>query len=214
MILALGVILIPFLHLFIKSDLPSDVNLITIYLLNLFATVVSYWLFAYKGSLFQAHQRIDVITKINLIVKTFQYITQFLVLYLFRNYYAYLIISLLAQIVINIVTALYANKYYPNYRAEGNLEKTEVEKINKRIRDLFVAKFGGVVVNSADTLVISTFLGLTVLATYQNYYYIMMAVIGLITVLFNACIAGIGNSLIVEASEKNYEDLKKLTFLV
>lgn len=194
--------------------MPSDINLTVIYLLNLLATVLSYWLFAYKGSLFQAHQRTDIISKINLIVKTFQYVIQFVILYLFKNYYSYLIISLLAQIMINIITALYANKCYPDYKAIGKIEKLEKKNIDARIKDLFVAKVGGVIVNSVDTIVISSFLGLTVLGTYQNYYYIITAVSGLIAVLFNACSAGIGNSIVVENEEKNYEDLGRLTFIV
>ena len=73
---------------------------------------------------------------------------------------------------------------------------------------------GGVVVNSVDTIVISAFLGLTVLAVYQNYYFILTSVMGFITVVFTACTAGIGNSLIVETKEKNFNDLNKFTFLI
>ena len=89
-----------------------------------------------------------------------------------------------------------------------------VSKINKRIRVLFTAKVGGVVVNSVDTIVISAFLGLKMLAIYQNYFYILNAVVGFITVIFSACTAGIGNSLIIESKEKNFNDLKKFTFII
>ena len=89
-----------------------------------------------------------------------------------------------------------------------------VKRINQRIRDLFTSKLGGVVVNSADTVVISAFLGLTVLAVYQNYYYILTSIIGFVTIIFQSCTAGIGNSVIVETKEKNFNDLKKFTFLI
>ena len=50
-----------------------------------------------------------------------------------------------------------------------------------KIKDLFTSRVGVVIVNSADTLVISAFLGLTVLAVYQSYYYIVTSVyIGLV----------------------------------
>ncbi|MDE5753219.1 MAG: oligosaccharide flippase family protein, partial [Oscillospiraceae bacterium] len=48
----------------------------------------------------------------------------------------------------------------------------------------------------------------------QNYYFIVSAIIGFILIIFNACTAGIGNSLIVETQEKNFNDLKKITFLI
>ena len=43
---------------------------------------------------------------------------------------------------------------YPEYRAYGKLPKTEVVKINQRVRDLFTSKIGSVIVDSVDTIVI------------------------------------------------------------
>ena len=75
------------------------------------------------------------------------------------------------------------------------------------------SKLSYVVSDSADTLVVSSFLGLTVLAIYQNYYFIVSSLKTLVEVIISACIAGIGNSLITESPEKNYLDLKKITIL-
>ena len=69
---------------------------------------------------------------------------------------------------------------YPDYHAYGKLPDVEVKKINGRVRDLFTSKVGNIIVNSADSIVISTFLGLTILASYNSYYYIMSAVIGMV----------------------------------
>lgn len=213
-VLVLGLFLCPFIPYLIKSDIPSDMNIYILYLLNLLATVCSYWLFAYKNSILQAYQRQDVISKITLVVNTVQYILQVIVICVFKNYYFYVMILLLSQIAINIFTAYKSNKLYPQYNAQGNLDKNEVQEINRRVRDLFTSKVGGIIVNSADSIVISAFLGLTVLAVYQNYYYILTAVIGMVSVIFSACTAGIGNSLVIETKEKNYNDLKKFTFII
>lgn len=210
----IGIALTPFVPSLISGDVPAGINVYVLYLLNLFTTVLSYWLFAYKNSLLQAHQRIDITSKISLILTTIQYALQLLVLWLFHNYYLYVIVALLTQAITNIVTAIVVTKMYPDYKPEGQLDKQEVKSINRRIKDLFTSKLGSVVVNSADTLVISAFLGLTVLAIYQNYYFIVTSVIGIITIVFNSCTAGIGNSLIVESEEKNFNDLKKFTFLI
>lgn len=209
-----GCVLTPFIPHLIKSDVPAGMNIYVLYILNLGATVLSYWLFAYKNSILQAHQRTDVVSRVTLVTSTVQYGLQIAVLWIFHNYYFYVIVALATQALTNIVTAVCANKLYPQFKPRGNLPKNEVEAINKRVRDLFTAKLGGVVVNSADTIVISAFLGLTVLAVYQNYYFILTSVIGFIAVVFAACTAGIGNSLIVETKEKNFNDLIKFTFLV
>lgn len=213
-ILVVGLIICPFIPKLISGDVPSDMNIYILYLLNLFATVLSYWLFAYKNCLLQAHQRTDVVSKITLIINTVQYAVQFLLLFIFRNYYFYVITLLIGQATINIVTAMVVNKMYPEYKAQGKLPKSSIQAINSRVKDLFTAKIGSVIVNSADSIVISSFLGLRVLAIYQNYYYILTAIIGIVGVIFSSCTAGIGNSIIVEGKEKNYNDFKKFTFII
>lgn len=213
-ILVVGLIICPFIPNLIKSDLPSDLNVYVLYIMNLFATVLSYWLFAYKNCLLQAYQRTDVTSKISLVIYSIRYLAQFIVLLVFKSYYLYLIVTLLGQVVLNISTAIVVNKIYPKYKANGELDKKVVKDINQRVKDLFTAKIGVVVLTSADTIVISSFLGLTMLAIYQNYFYIITAITGIVAVIFNACTAGIGNSIIVETEEKNYNDLKKFTFLI
>lgn len=213
-VLVLGLILVPFLPSLIKGDIPSGVNLYVLYFLNLGATVVSYWLFAYKNCLLTAHQRVDVSSKIGIGTSTVKYFFQLIVLVVFKSYYLYLIVNLVTQILQNILTAVMAEKYYPQYRPGGILDETITKEINKKVRDLFTAKVGGVIVNSADTVVISAFLGISVLAVYNNYFYILSSVIGFIAIIYNSCVAGIGNSLVTETSEKNYNDFSVFTLLI
>ncbi len=213
-ILIIGMILCPFIPYLIKSDVPADMNIYVLYILNLLATVFSYWLFAYKNCLLSAHQRTDITSKITLIINTIMYLAQFLLLFIFRNYYFYVIVLLLGQIMINITTAVVVDKKYPKYKAQGNLPKEKIREINNRVKDLFTSKIGGVIVNSSDTIVISAFLGLSILAVYENYFYILKAIIAIIAVIFSSCTAGIGNSIIIESNEKNFNDLRKFTFII
>lgn len=134
-------------------------------------------------------------------------------IYVFRNYYLYLIVAIVSQITNNIITSIIVSKMYPDYYPKGKLDANTVGSINGRIKDLFIAKFGGVVLNSADTIVISAFLGLTLLAVYQNYYFVMSSVCGIMEILLTSITAGLGNSYITESKEKNYTDLKKITFM-
>lgn len=206
--------LTPFIPRLISGDVPDDVNIYVLYLLNLGATVLSYWLFAYKSSILYAHQRTDIVSKVALATNTIQYLLQILVLCILKNYYWYVVVMLMTQVITNIITAIIVDKLYTEFKPNGKLSKKEVKKINQRIRDLFTAKLGSIVIGSADTIVISTFLGLTSLAIYQNYYFIMNSICGFITVIFTAITAGIGNSLVTESTEKNYNDFRKFTFII
>lgn len=213
-IAVVGCALTPFIPHLIKSDVPAGINVYMLYLLNLGATVLSYWLFAYKNSILQAHQRVDVVSKVTLVTSTIQYGLQLFVLWAFHNYYFYVIVMLATQALTNIVAAICADKLYPQFKPRGKVDKIQVQRINQRIKDLFTSKIGGIIYDSADTIVISAFLGLTVLAVYQNYFYILNSITGLIAVVFQACMAGIGNSIVMESKEKNYQDLNEFTFII
>ncbi len=213
-VLALGLCLVPFLPQLIKGSIPAGISIYVLYFMHLSCTVLSYWLFAYKNSLLTAYQRSDVTSKVSICVDTLKYILQLFALFVLKDYYVYVLIILFMQVVENIVVAMCVNKMYPKYEAKGRLEKSEVSRINQRIKDLFTAKIGMVVINAADTLVISAFLGLTVLAVYQNYFYIISSITGLMSTIYASCRAGIGNSLIVETEEKNYKDLASFTLMI
>ena len=212
-IAAVGLCLLPVLKGLIRDDLPAGVNLYVLYLMNLGNTVLTYWLFAYKSSLLQAHQRRDLISKITLAVRFSEYILKILILVFTKNYYLYLAVQLLCQIVVNLLIAVRASKIYPRYVPRGKLPKEETRDIFRRVRDLFTSKLSATVFDSADTLVISAFMGLSVLAVYQNYYFIITALRMMLVVILNACMAGVGNKLVMESKESNYRDLEKISLL-
>lgn len=213
-IAVIGCALTPFIPKLISGDVPDNLNIYLLYLVNLGATVLSYWLYAYKNCILQAHQRVDIVSKVSLVTSTIQYALQLLVLWLFKDYYLYVIVLLATQALTNIATAMCADRIYPQFKPKGQIATEEKKAINNRIKDLFTSKIGGIIYDSADTIVISSFLGLTALAIYQNYFYILNAITGLITVVFSACTAGIGNSIVVETKGKNYKDLNKFTFII
>lgn len=210
-----GLCLMPALPRLVRMDtVPEDVNVYTLYLMNLGVTVAGYWLFAYKNCLLNAHQREDVLSKLGVIGSTLTYTLQISVLLFYRNFYLYTLVYMGVGIVFNLVTAVIAQKMYPNYHPKGKLPREVSTAIGRNIRDLFTSKVGAVIYDSADTIVVSAYLGLTVLAIYQNYYYILTSVAAFIMVIFRSITAGIGNSLTTESREKNYKDFGKLTFII
>ena len=181
----IGLVLLPFIPKLIHSDLPSGMNIYILYLLNL--TLLQYYLIGCLLIKIVYCKLINVVilqVKVTLCTNTIQYALQLIVIIFIKNYYLFLIIALFTQALTNIVTAIVVTKLYPGYNPQGDLDKSLIKDINQRIRDLFTSKLGGVIVNSVDTIVISAFLGLTVLAIYQNYYFILTSVIGFVTIVF------------------------------
>lgn len=213
-ILVLGLLLTPFMPKLISGTIPEDMNIYFLYLLNLFATVLTYWLFAYRNSVLQAHQRNDLISKVTLVTDTVKYLLQIAALVVLHDYYCYVIVLLLTQALNNILTAITAKRVFPQYNPEGKLSQNKIKQINGKIRDLFTSKLGYTIVSSADTIVISAFLGLTVLAQYQNYYYIMSSIIGFMSIIYASITAGIGNSMITKPVDQNYREYCVFSLLV
>jgi O-antigen/teichoic acid export membrane protein len=82
--------------------------------------------------------------------------------------------------------------------------------MRKQVGGLMINKICDTFRNSFDSLVISSFIGLTATAIYGNYYYIYAALYGIMLVISHAMSASIGNSIVKNSEERNYGHL--LTF--
>lgn len=212
-IFLIGLSLLPLLPFLIKGSYPSEINIYYLYIIYLINTGVSYFLFAYKSSLLIAHQRSDITSNIQSVTYILQYVFQIIVLIKLKNYYLFISIQILSTILNNILVAFITKKRYPNYVCKGNIDETTKNNIKKRVSGLMINKVCQTTRNSLDSICISCFLGLKVVAIYSNYYSIIQALMGFLSILSSSIIAGIGNSIVVESEEKNYNDMKKINFL-
>lgn len=208
----LGFLCMFFLSYLIEGDIPPDVNIYIVYILYLFNTAVSYFLFAYRKSLFEADQRNSIISIVNSVTNIFMYILQILILLYFCDFYLYVLVIPLCTIMNNFISYFLSRKKYPNFKCEGKLEKEEKKKIFLNIFSLFGHSLGTMIIISFDSIVISSILGLKVLSIFSNYNYILSAVGGIVTVCYTSILASVGNSLINESVEKNYTNFKLLHF--
>lgn len=213
-ILLLGLFFLPFLRYFIKGDVPADINIYILYLIYLFNTASTYYLFAYKNCLFVAHQRNDIISKVQTFYTCVQHIIQIILILLFRNYYVFVIIIPLITILNNITVAFKVDKEYPTYKYRGDLDSKTLEEIKKKIAGLMLARISATIRSALDSLFISAFIGLQCITIYDNYIYIVTAVAGIIQLLESSLIAGIGDSLVRNGVEKNYKNYNMFTFML
>ncbi len=88
-ILAIGMILLPFLKYLIKGEAPSEINLYYLFGIYLLNNVLGYFLYAYKQSLFMASQRVDRVSVINSLTQVLMCLLQIISLLVLGNYYVY-----------------------------------------------------------------------------------------------------------------------------
>ena len=211
--MAMGLAMLPFLHFLIHNDTGVEVNYYALYLMYLFHTVVSYWMFAYKSSLFTAYQRSDVIFKIMFFCGLVEYGLQFIVLFTTHNYYLYILVFMVMIIPQNISYQIVSKKMYPDLYCEGKATEEQVETLKTKIKALIGHRVGNTVIFSIDSIIISIFLGVTILAQYDNYNYVVTAIVTLLTIIQSSVLASVGNKIVVDSTERVYNLFKRLTFI-
>ena len=211
--LVAGLAIAPFLGFFINGAIPQDINLYILYLIYLSNTVLSYFMFGYRSAIFSAYQRQDLISIVSMISNFVMYGLQIILLLTARNYYFFAVCLPLSTIMTNVFTYKLSEKYYPQIYPEGDISNEDKNNIYHKIKALLLHKIGGIILNSADTIVISVFLGLIILSNYNNYYYLINAVSGIIVILFSTLTAGIGNSLIIDNGEQKKEKFYNILYI-
>ena len=212
-ILVLGLCVLPFLPYLIEGSYPADVNIYVVYVVYLVNTSLSYLLFAYKSALLTAHQRVDVTSNVLTITTSAMNLCQIAVLFLFANYYAYVVLIPLFTLANNVINLVVVNRMYPQYRCRGKVGPKLMGDIKRKVAGLMIQKICATSRNSLDSVFVSAFIGLTATAIYANYYYVLLSVTNLLAVISASILAGAGNSVAMESREKNYADMNKFNFL-
>lgn len=203
-----GLILLPNIKNFISGDIPNDLNVYILFIIYLLNTGCSYFTVAHKRTLLEAAQRVDITNIVSLVVTSLQYILQIVVLLISQNYYLYVTIMLISTVINNLCLGIVSKKIFPEYSAKGKVDKAIYPDIIRRVKGVFVQKISYTIVNSADTIVISSFLGLRLLGIYQNYHFIITILCSFVAIIMSSLTPSVGNSLVTASKEKNLQQFK------
>ena len=212
-IFLIGIALMPFLPYLTNMETIQSVNIYILYIIYLTNSVISYFAAAYRQSLLFAYQRTDIRDKISMVVILLVRFGEILALYVNKSLYLYAFSSLIGTVSTNIASYVITKKIFPNIECRGTISIEQRKSIAKKIGGLFGTKLNSIVLHQADTLVISSFLGLTVLAKYGNYYYVQNAISSFLLIIFSSMTASIGNKIIFASAEEIYKLFRKISFL-
>lgn len=192
-VLAAGLLVLPFMDVLIKNK-PDIDQLTYIYLLYLLNTVMSY-LFVYKRTLLDAHQLMYIGTLTKTVSWVIQDILQIAVLLITQNFILYLYIYIATTLLANIYVSKQTDKLYP-FMKERDIQpirKEEKAGIIKNIKAMMMHKIGDVIVNNTDNLLISSFVGITSVGCYSNYYLLIGSIQQVLNETFQGLTASVGN---------------------
>ncbi|OZT11325.1 O-unit flippase [Priestia aryabhattai] len=212
-ILLLGIVLLPFIGIFISGDINLDEARLY-FILFLFNTVFSYY-FSYKFCILVVAQegyKVSIATTISKLIIS---ILQIICLNNVPSFYIYILIQIIVNLAYYIFLSRYIDSKYSWLKSGSNhlLGNNEKKNLGKNIKALMYHKIGGVIVFGTDNLIISTFINLTAVARYNNYSLLIGAVQGIISTGLNALTASIGNLLVEKDKAAAYLVHKRLFFI-
>ncbi len=213
-IFAAGMIITPFLHVFVK-EVPNIPNLQFIYILFLLDTCSTYF-FGYKSAILQADQKKYILSAITILQQVASNIAMIVILIATRNFILYLIVRVLMHVLQNIFTIYIVNKkysYLKKFNDQIRLAKEDKKVFFSNLRKVVVSKIGDYCVLSTDNLIMSYYLGVYYVGLISNYGLIIKAVNGLVIQIFDGITASFGNLLVTETAEKKYSVFKIIMFV-
>lgn len=218
LILAAGLILTPFLHLLIKDhESLALINYRLVFILYLINTVFSYFFYADRQSILDADQAEYKARIITYIFKFAEMLLQIVTLFLFKNIYAYLIIPIVLTCISTVLKGILIGKWYPfvKEKPQGKLSKEETKETWKNVGSVALYKVSGVVINSTDNILLSSFISIIVTGLYSNYLIIVSALKTMLEKCFSAFTASLGHLNVEEGenTERKYFIFKTISFM-
>lgn len=213
-IFVLGLMLSPFLHVFINNDVEVNIQQAQWYfILFLVKTYISY-LFTYKFCILtvaQENYKVSISTAITGITIA---IFQFIGLIILPRFDVYIFI----QIIVNLIQYFILNRYIDKKfewinTVKGEITRQEKADLTKNVKALFIHKIGHIFVFGTDNIVISTFINLSAVARYNNYNMIINAIQGLVGTVVGAITPSIGNLLVEKNASEAYKVHQRLFLL-
>lgn len=193
-VFGIGILIIPFLKYIIGEITDIKENIYIVYILFLSNTSISYF-FTYKKSIIQAHQKSFIVDLCKLVTEVLKTTLQVIIIYLYKNYILYLIIQIFCTILDNLLASYQANKLF-KYLKDKNINKIskdETDSIFKNVKSLILYKFGSVILNGTDNIIISKLLGLTTVGIMSNFTLLINTINTVVGNALNGFTASIGN---------------------
>lgn len=216
-IFAMGLLMIPILPYLAKDFVAIPINLYLTFFLMLISVVMSY-MFSAKTSLINAYKDNYITTSITSLGMIIQQALQMLVLVLFRSFVWYLVCRIISIVIQWIATEIITKRLHDDILSQQKrqIDSDTKKDIVKNIKALFMHRIGSILVNSADSIIISTFIGVVILGKYSNYTTIILSMTGVISLFFSPLTSIIGHMFVLDKKklEKYYNFFFALNAIV
>jgi len=206
----LGVALTPLVPLMVAESADLSVNIFVVYYIFVVNLIITYAVSNKRIILFTS-QRNDIINKAALFRISFMKILQGASLFIFANFYVFIVLIPLSTLLENYLISRYTNKLIPQLKEDAEpLDEETKKEIKTNIKASLFHKVGGVLNVFLIEPIILIFFNLYVLGLSANYLLITMSVWNFILLLGTAFQGSVGNLIASSPKEKVYQTFKKV----
>ena len=209
-----GLVMMPFLDSLIMGEPPVGINIRVVFVIFLTQNAVGYF-FAFRRVLLFAHQRGDIMSKVQGIVAILLNIIQIIIVLTTHNYYLFVILLPVTAGIDSVIVLIISYKMFPKIRGKSQkLANEEKKLIAKNTGALFFHAIGGIVIFGTSSIIVSFFLGLEILGVYSNYILLTTTIMTMLGLVCNALRGSVGN--LIASTDKDYvlRIYNKLTFFL
>ncbi|MBE6927220.1 MAG: hypothetical protein E7467_01805 [Ruminococcaceae bacterium] len=196
-VLAIGLALLPFLgHLIKGAERISPQELKIYYVFFLVNSVSSYFL-SYKTAYVNAAQKNYIATNYETICKVATTMLQVLVLWIFKDYLAFLIAQIVVSISSKVIFSIYLDRRFAIFtkKMEVRLSKEDKGHIFAEVKALVVHQLSSVAIYSTDNIIMSSIqkIGVVVVGLVSNYTLIINSITAFAQLIFVNMSSSFGN---------------------
>lgn len=187
-----GLFVMPFLPGLVSGN-TSNINLYTTFFLMLIGTLIGY-MYSAKVSLINAYANNYITTAIYSCVQIFSRAIQIPIIIFTGSFTLFLIVGLGSGLLNWFLIDRVTERKYPEIiHNKQRLSEADRKLVTRNVKAMFMHRIGYAINNSLDSIIISAFIGIGILGSYSNYVSIMLAMISVIGLFFNALTNQIGN---------------------
>lgn len=209
-VLALGLAVVPFLQYIVNGAEGLSLSELRLYFLIFLANTVTTYFVSYKYGYSNALQETYVSTNIETLTSLACVAAQLVALLATGSFLAYLLSNTVALVLSRLLASLYLDRRYPilGEKPARALPGEDRRAVLTEVKGLAVHQFSSVAVHATDSIIISAVptLGVAVVGAVSNYSLVINAVSGVVLILFNSVVAGLGN-LAVTATKERFEQV-------
>jgi O-antigen/teichoic acid export membrane protein len=122
-------------------------------------------------------------------------------------------LNIIVTVTSNIIMSSIVRRQYSEiFSVKTTLPKNERVQIYKDTFATLCHKIGGIVANGTDSIIISSFIGITTAGIYSNYHMIIYSLIVIMQQVTGNFTSSLGNAAVVKTCDEQFSDYKKLLF--